>query len=164
MKYIYMYIFVFLFPCFTHAASIPHHFNVSTEIDTVFFSDNLIITGENGTIPIDDGELFVNKDGTFTSSEVVLEAHKIYHGVIESNKYLGDTLWSLAGVVTFIDSEVKNIDLKIDINGNEFKSGNKYTIHDSDVSLNVENKNKILGLSPGQTIATELTIMLEPKI
>ncbi|HIF9291719.1 TPA: hypothetical protein ACX6Q0_003773 [Photobacterium damselae] len=164
MKYIYIYIIILLSPFFTFAKIIPHTFDVYTIIDTRFFGDTLAITGKDGLIPIDNGELFINKDGTFISSDLILEAHKIENGIIDINKYSGNTLWSLIKSETFVESIIKDIKLHINIDGENFEVGHKYLVQDSSITLNIDNVEKIEGLNPGQTITSVLTILLEPDI
>ncbi|ODA24077.1 hypothetical protein [Photobacterium damselae] len=165
MKYMYIYIFILLSPCLTFAKVFPHTFDVSTNIDTSFFYDEtLVITGVDGLLPINDGELFINKDGTFISDSLILEAHKSIDDIIDVDKYDGETLWTVTNVKTFIDSEVKNLDLIIKVDGEILQVKEKHKDEDSRISLQVENKEKIDKLKAGQKITSILTILLEANM
>ncbi|HIF9340569.1 TPA: hypothetical protein ACX6RU_000613 [Photobacterium damselae] len=164
MKYIYIFILLLLSPCLTFAKVISHTFEVSSIIDISSFGDSLAITGKDGLLPIDNGEIFINYDGTFTSNDLILEAHKIDNGIIDSNKYPEDTVWSLITKDVFVDSVNKKIDLIVSIDNENFIIGDKFKDEDSSVTLQVKNIEKIDGLTPGQTITAILTIVLEASI
>ncbi|WP_341489493.1 hypothetical protein WAX86_18980 [Photobacterium damselae subsp. damselae] len=165
MKYIYIYIFMLLSPCLTFAKIISHTFDVSTFIDTsLFYDEILVITGKDGLLPINSGDLFINEDGTFVSSTLVLEAHKSVDGIMELDKFHGETLWSLLKSETLIDADVKDLDLIVKIDGENLEVGSKYKEIDSSVTLKIENIEKIDDLKVGQTITSILTILLEPSI
>ncbi|MGR5184426.1 hypothetical protein ACPV3S_02745 [Photobacterium damselae] len=165
MKYIFIYIFILLSPCLTYSKILPHAFNVSTNIDTsLFYSEKLVITGKDGLLPIEKGELFINKNGTFISSYLILEAHKSVDDIIESDRYDGETLWTLTNVDTYIDSEFYNLDLIVKINGDVFQIGKKYKNENSRITLQVENKEKIDKLKAGQQITSILTVLLEASM
>ncbi|HIF9185169.1 TPA: hypothetical protein ACX6R5_000179 [Photobacterium damselae] len=164
MKYIY--ILILLLPYLTFAKTVSHIFDVSTVIDTDFFYDeSLVITGVNGMLPIDSGELFVNKDGTFTSNSLVLEAHKMGAGGIpEHDKFEGKTLWSLLKTETYVDSDIKDINLMVTVDDEKLEVGNKHKDEDSSINIKIENVEKIDGLKAEQIITSVLTILLEPSL
>ncbi|NVH51643.1 hypothetical protein HWA77_02655 [Photobacterium damselae subsp. damselae] len=164
MKYIY--IIILLLPYLTFAKTVSHIFDVSTIIDIdLFDGESLVITGKNGVLPIDSGELFVNKDGTFISNSLVLEAHEMSDGGIpEPDLYKGKTLWSLLKTETYIGSDIKDINLVVSVDDEKLEVGNKYKDEDSSINIKVENIDKIDDLKAGQIITSVLTIILEPSL
>ncbi|EJN6959335.1 hypothetical protein IHC87_19935 [Photobacterium damselae subsp. damselae] len=164
MKKLCLYIMLLAFSLNGFTKMLSHVFEVSTTIDTsLFYDDHLVITGKDASFPIKNGDLYINDDGTFKSSPIILEAHMSSEGVIDIDKYEGETYWSLEKIETLIDSEKKDIDLDITIDGKVFNLKDRYKDTDSSVSLLVSNHNKI-DVHAEQNIATSLTVFLEPVL
>ncbi|HIF9345892.1 TPA: hypothetical protein ACX6RX_004119 [Photobacterium damselae] len=164
MKRVFLYILLLAFSLNGSAKMLSHVFDVSTNIDISLFNyDHLVITGRNGHLPIESGILIISVGGIFTSSIMFLEAHLSSDGVIDVDKYDGETYWTLNKKEIFIDSEIKNIPFDVTIDGQEFNLNDKYKDSDSSVELTVQNKNTI-DVNAEQKIKVQLTLFLEPVI
>ncbi|EPT9249410.1 hypothetical protein ACVTNF_003880 [Photobacterium damselae] len=164
MKKLCLYIMLLAFSVNGFTKMLSHVFDVSTTIDTsLFYDDHLVITGKDASLLIDDGDLFINDDGVFKSSPIILEAHMSSEGIIDIEKYTGETYWSLKNIETYIDLEKKDLSLNITIDNKEFKLNDKYKDIDSTVFLLVSNNEK-LDVHAEQNITINLTVFLEPVL
>ncbi|MCG3815973.1 hypothetical protein I3256_08475 [Photobacterium damselae] len=109
------------------------------------------ITGENGVLKLEDGELNIQADGTFTSTAVVMESHELTgDDTMAIQDRIGakvDTVWKL-DLAKFdwgsengaAASEIsKNITFTDQISGTSFAVGGSEEVTASQVNMVVEN-------------------------
>ncbi|MFN1514579.1 hypothetical protein [Vibrio owensii] len=112
-------------------------------------SDNLIITGEGGG-EIASGTLFIDKDGKFTSTEVILEARD-YDSTLETT---GDrqplATWSYISAQVMMDgsmSYVADVAVTDQLSGTTFTKGNVNELQTGVVALTVKNEQPITDIA-----------------
>ena len=97
----------------TKSAAIAH-IRWAGSIADLIPGDNIAITGEGGITSIPDGDLNLEENGTFSSTDIVLESHQYNNVTFIAETELAPAAWTLVDVsYTWGDNNMKNANVEV---------------------------------------------------
>ncbi|HDO1318045.1 hypothetical protein [Aeromonas veronii] len=129
-------------------------------------SDDIVITGDLGG-PIRAGFLNVEKDGTFSSTAINVEAHDNTGDAaapVIGDPIVGDVQWGLASYsIDASTTDMSGANVKFVADGNALDIGTPLT-EDYALAVNVSNDAAITDIAPGERIQVSAVVTAELPI
>ncbi len=129
-------------------------------------TDDLMITGDLGG-PIRAGFLNVEKDGTFSSTAINVEAHDNTGdaaGPVAGDPIAGDVVWGLASyAIDASTTDMSGANVKFVADGSALDIGTPLT-EDYALAVNVSNDAAITDIAPGERIQVSAVVTAELPI
>lgn len=129
-------------------------------------SDDIVITGDLGG-PIRAGFLNVEKDGTFSSTAINVEAHDNTGDAVApvtGDPIVGDVVWGLASyAIDASTTDMSGANVKFVADGSALDIGTPLT-EDYALAVNVSNDLAITDIAPGERIQVSAVVTAELPI